>query len=248
MLMSSTKKCAAISTTPAHARIAHRAGMDRGDRAAVGMAEQHAAPHASGIQHARQHVQRLVVHVVHRPRQRHTDPTRHSRSANRRTRRSRWPRASASGKVAPQRDAAQPLVQQHERRRRVRRAAPTTRVSSRCLSADDHRAAGSAGSCRSRSSAGRPRTRSSADISTRRSAPSRASFSSSFTVSASCCRAASCSTTKALRLDQPVAILARRPPPTSSTAGCATSASSTSNGETQMPLTFSISSVRPQKR
>ena len=32
----------------------------------------------------------------------------------------------------------------------------------------------------------------------------------------------------------------------SSTAGCAISAASTSTGETQMPLTFSISSLRPQ--
>ena len=34
----------------------------------------------------------------------------------------------------------------------------------------------------------------------------------------------------------------------SSTASCETSAASTSNGETQMPLTLNMSSVRPQQR
>src|SRR5580692_719808 len=50
--------------------IASTAGIDRSDRGAVGMAEQHAALKADGVEQRRQHVERLAAHIVERSRQR----------------------------------------------------------------------------------------------------------------------------------------------------------------------------------
>src|SRR4051812_619689 len=52
------------------AMILMRAGIDRRDRGAVGMAEQQAAPEADRVEDLRQHVQGLALHVVERARQR----------------------------------------------------------------------------------------------------------------------------------------------------------------------------------
>ncbi len=191
--------------------------------------------------------QRLVVHVGHRPRQRRRSECAVAEAgvgehaaAGGRGQRVREHRATA--RRSPGLRAAAPASAPRPD------PAPTSRFPA---SAADHRmrprrashrpAAGSAGSCRSRSSAGRPRTRSSAGISTRRSAPSHASSAAPFTRLGVLPRAASCRTTNAFGLVRP----SRSCAPTtaaSSTAGWEISASSTSNGETQTPLTFSISS------
>ncbi len=67
---SSTKKCGAISTTPAQPRVGRRAGIDRGDRGAVGMADQDVAADAGRDPARAAAPARLVVHVGERPGQR----------------------------------------------------------------------------------------------------------------------------------------------------------------------------------
>ena len=69
--ISSTMKCGAISDEAAYAMILMRAGIDRRDRGAVGMAEQQTAAKADRVEQFRQHVERLALHVVERARQFH---------------------------------------------------------------------------------------------------------------------------------------------------------------------------------
>src|SRR3954452_21930224 len=67
MLMSSTKKCAAIITIPTTRGSRMVPAWIRRDRAAIRASDQHGTPDTGLIQHPRQHVQRPAVHVVQRP-------------------------------------------------------------------------------------------------------------------------------------------------------------------------------------
>ena len=114
----------------ADAVILMAAGIDRGDGSAVAVADQQSALEADGVEQSRQRFARLVVHVGERARQRD---------------RARFPVTGARidenaaagrglqlvGKIAPQTDAAEAFVQQHQRRRRSGRG-PIMRYS-RCL-------------------------------------------------------------------------------------------------------------------
>ena len=104
---------------PADAMILMTAGIDRGNRGAVAVADQQPALEADGIEQGRQRFARLVVHVSERARQR--DRARLA-VAGARIDENATPRRVAKpvGKIAPQADAAEPLVQQNQRRRLVR--------------------------------------------------------------------------------------------------------------------------------
>ena len=120
MPKASAKKCGASSTMPREARIGKAPRIDRRDRGAVAVAEQDAAAKADGVEHARQHLARLLVHEG--------DAARHRRGA-------RAPVAGAGvdehaeagrlrdpvGKIAPQPDRAEPFVKEHDGRRRIGR-------------------------------------------------------------------------------------------------------------------------------
>ena len=250
MLRSSTKKCAAISTTPTHARIPHGPRMDRRDRAAIGMADQHGAPHARRVEHARQHLPAPRRACSSSAAAGSRDPTRHSRSANRRTRRSRSPRP-ALREIAPQRDAAQALMQQHKRRRFVG-PGPHHAVSS-VPAGDDHPAASTS---RSRKRwilpvavFGRPSTNS----------IQRGYFHTpirSFTcvLSSPSASPASWSPRRLLQhherlgLGQPVLVLRARPPPPPAPRDARSALPPPRTARPRRRSTFSISSVRPWKR
>jgi hypothetical protein len=96
--------------------ILHAAGIDRSDRGAVGMADEDAAPEADLIKQFRQHVQRLAMHVVDRPRQR--DGSRVAIAGARIDEDTGARRLlKFVGKVAPQRGGAEAFMQHDEGRR-----------------------------------------------------------------------------------------------------------------------------------
>jgi hypothetical protein len=107
----------------AHPPVLEGAGMDQRDGGAVRMADQHAAPDARRVQHARQGAMRFLLHVGQRPRQgdavglavaeaRIGEDAEAGRRLQRR------------GEIPPQRDAAEPFMQQQEGGRLVRPRAP----------------------------------------------------------------------------------------------------------------------------
>ena len=98
--------------------ILRAAGVNRGDRCAVAVAEQEPALKADGVEHMRQHA-RLVVHEAHGARQQAG-----ARAAIAGARIDKHADACRGGelrwKIAPQPDAAEPFVQHHDGRRFVR--------------------------------------------------------------------------------------------------------------------------------
>jgi hypothetical protein len=115
---------------PAHAMILHAAGVPRRNGRAVAVAEQDAALEADRVEQLRQHVGRLALHVVELARQ--LDGRRASVAGARIDEHAgagflREPR----GEIAPCGHRAEPLVQHHDGRRRVR-ARPDHAVLERC--------------------------------------------------------------------------------------------------------------------
>ena len=104
---------------PAHAVILDAAGIDRGDRGAVAVADEKPAAEAYRVEHAGKHVQRLLVHERERPRQ-----TCRRGVAVTGARVGKNPGAGCCRELlreaAPPGDAAEALVQQNQRRRRIR--------------------------------------------------------------------------------------------------------------------------------
>ena len=101
------------------AMIAGRPGIDRRDRGTIGMAEQHAALKADGVEQSGQDVERLAVHIIERARQ---DDRRRGAIAG-----ARIDEDAAAGrggelfrKIAPQRGRPEAFMQ-HDDGRRVRR-------------------------------------------------------------------------------------------------------------------------------
>jgi hypothetical protein len=102
-----------------HAMVLHAAGIDRGDRSAVGMAEQETAAETYGVEQRRQNFERFDMHIVERTRQRHR--------TRRAIARARIDENAAAGrglkpirKIAPQRGRPQTFMQ-HDDRGRIRR-------------------------------------------------------------------------------------------------------------------------------
>ena len=121
---SSTNTCGASSTSPV---TGCSLGVDQRDRAAVAVADQDRALDPVRREQRREHLQRLVVHEVR--------PARHVRDVGLPVARARVDQRPAPGRlrrsrreVAPQRDRAEPLVQEHERRLGARRS-PRSRAS-----------------------------------------------------------------------------------------------------------------------
>ncbi len=110
---------------PTDARVADPGGVERGDGRPVAVPDQHPAPQADGIQHPRQDVLRFDGMVIGRARQRYrigpavTAPAPGEDAAARRDR-------EALGDIAPERDAAEALVQQDQHRCRVRSRSDAT--------------------------------------------------------------------------------------------------------------------------
>ena len=88
------------------------------------MADKHAAPKSDGAQHAGKYLDGLAGHVVQGARQRCRVGLAVARARIGEHAISRPPR-EVLRKVLPQSDRTQPLMQQHERRRGLRRGTPT---------------------------------------------------------------------------------------------------------------------------
>jgi hypothetical protein len=104
----------------AHAVVLNAAGVDRGDRGAVGMPEQQTAAKADPVEHFRQDIERFDRHVIERTRQCHR---RRSAIAGARIHEHAGTRGGLKffGKIAPQPGRSEALVQHDDGRRVFRR-------------------------------------------------------------------------------------------------------------------------------
>jgi hypothetical protein len=97
------------------------AGVDQRDRAAVAVPDQDRLAHLERVEHARQRLERLVVHVAHRARRAQDVGVAVAQARVDDHRAARRLRGLAR-KVAPHRDGAETFVQEHQRGRVAARA------------------------------------------------------------------------------------------------------------------------------